>query len=201
MWIVTVLPAGLSGLILAGIFAAAISSLDSILAALSQTTLSLIYRPRGEVKLSERQLLARSRLLVVIWGAVLTAFTFLLERFHENIPILSLAFGMTSYTVGPILAVFVAAMTGRGSVRGLVIGTVISLYLVLLVRTDVWVLLMDQGWVSPESLAKLPTYEMQGGSLEPVFLYAWMWPITAILTFVCGRVVPGGKKRVGEPGA
>ena len=50
IWIVTALPVGLSGLILAGVFAAAISSLDSILAALSQTTLSLIHHPeRGEV--------------------------------------------------------------------------------------------------------------------------------------------------------
>ena len=42
VWIVTELPVGLRGLILAGIFAAAISSLDSILAALSQTTLGLL---------------------------------------------------------------------------------------------------------------------------------------------------------------
>ena len=42
VWIVTELPVGLRGLILAGIFAAAISSLDSILAALSQTTMGLL---------------------------------------------------------------------------------------------------------------------------------------------------------------
>ena len=41
IFVVEVIPAGLKGLILAGAFAAAISSLDSILAALSQTTLSL----------------------------------------------------------------------------------------------------------------------------------------------------------------
>src|SRR5690606_2368774 len=40
VWITTVLPPGLTGLILAGAFAAAISSLDSVLAALSQTSLS-----------------------------------------------------------------------------------------------------------------------------------------------------------------
>ncbi|MCB1233676.1 MAG: sodium/solute symporter, partial [Verrucomicrobiae bacterium] len=80
MWIVTVLPAGLSGLILAAVFAAAISSLDSILAALSQTTLSLLYHPEhGEVKISEKSLLNRSRALVVFWGLVLTGFTLLLK--------------------------------------------------------------------------------------------------------------------------
>ena len=48
VWIVTELPVGLRGLILAGIFAAAISSLDSILAALSQTTLGLFKRKDGK---------------------------------------------------------------------------------------------------------------------------------------------------------
>ena len=56
VWIVNALPVGLSGLILAGIFAAAISSLDSILAALSQTTLSLIYSPeKNQTTLSAKQ--------------------------------------------------------------------------------------------------------------------------------------------------
>ncbi|MEO1237369.1 MAG: hypothetical protein AAFX76_11330, partial [Planctomycetota bacterium] len=45
VFILTQVPAGLSGLIVAGIFAAAVSSLTSILAALSQTTLSAVVLP------------------------------------------------------------------------------------------------------------------------------------------------------------
>ena len=45
IFILTVIPKGLTGLIIAGVFAAAISSLDSILAALSQTTMSAFYLP------------------------------------------------------------------------------------------------------------------------------------------------------------
>lgn len=192
MWIVTILPVGLSGLVLAGVFAAAISSLDSILAALSQTTLSLLYHPeRGEIKVSERSLLRRSRALVIGWGFVLTGFTFLLNEVREGIPILPLAFGMTSYTVGPLLAIFLLAMTGRGSVRGLAIGTAISIVLVLFVRTDVWVLLMKADIVQAESLAKLFTYELQGESLRSTVSYVWMWPLTTLLTLACGVIVPG----------
>ena len=68
VWIVTELPAGLRGLILAGIFAAAISSLDSILAALSQTTLSLIRDRQGNEPQEDKKDLFLSRLLVLIWG-------------------------------------------------------------------------------------------------------------------------------------
>ena len=189
IWIVTMLPVGLSGLILAGVFAAAISSLDSILAALSQTTLSLLYHPeRGDTGLTDEQLLRKSRQLVIFWGIALVLFTFVLEVAREGIPILSLAFGMTSYTVGPILAIFLCAMLGRGSMRGLVIGTAVSMLLVMFVRMDVWVL-VEKANISIEWLANLPTYTLtEAGKVTPTLSYVWMWPITTILTLGCGLV-------------
>jgi Na+/proline symporter len=196
IWIVMGLPVGLSGLILAGVFAAAISSLDSILAALSQTTLSLFYHPeRGNIGLSERQLMLRSRLLVVGWGLTLTAFTLLLAIAREDIPILPLAFGMTTYTVGPLLAIFLCAMIGRGSLRGLLIGSLISFVAVMFVQTDIWVLLIKAGFISAESLATLFTYELNasGDGVKSVFCFAWMWPLTCFITLGVGLLVPAGK--------
>src|SRR5690606_13890310 len=72
------IPAGLKGLIIAGIFAAAVSSLTSILAALSQTTLSAFSvmderddsATGGDRDMSRRAVLA-GRLLVLMWGVVL----------------------------------------------------------------------------------------------------------------------------------
>lgn len=189
IWIVIALPIGLSGLILAGVFAAAISSLDSILAALSQTTLSLIYHPeRGDVSLTQKQLMLRSHLLVVGWGVTLTGFTLLLAVARDDIPILPLAFGMTTYTVGPLLAIFLCAMIGRGSVKGLLVGSLISFVAVMFVQTDVWVLLIKAGIVSAETLAKLPTYDLNGTGtgVTSKFCFAWMWPITSIVTLGCG---------------
>ena len=83
VFILTQVPVGLTGLIVAGIFAAAISSLTSILAALAQTSLSAVWLPlRGidpdappadeEVaRRTNRELLLVSRGLIVLWGAVL----------------------------------------------------------------------------------------------------------------------------------
>ncbi len=48
VWILTELPTGMRGLMLSCLFAAAISSLDSVLAALSQTTLSMLRRTDGD---------------------------------------------------------------------------------------------------------------------------------------------------------
>lgn len=192
MWIVSMLPAGLSGLLLAGVFAAAISSLDSILAALSQTTLSLIYHPESDdgVAADDPSLVGKSRLLVVGWGIVLTFFTYLMLAVRENIPILPLAFGMTSYTVGPMLAIFLVAMLGKGSVRGLIIGTVISFLIVLLVRTDVWIL-FGRSEELHAWLGNLPTYDYTPeGGLKSKFTFVWTWPLTTILTFLCGVLIP-----------
>ena len=188
VWIVNALPVGLSGLILAGIFAAAISSLDSILAALSQTTLSLIYSPeKNQTTLSAKQLMSRSRFLVVIWGVVLTGFTLLLSV-AQNIPILPLAFGMTTYTVGPMLGIFVCSILGKGSFRGLMIGCLISFLAVLFVQTDIWNLLIKMDLLTAANFQKFPTFEIDivGNSLRSKILFAWMWPLTFAITMACG---------------
>ena len=188
VWIVNALPVGLSGLILAGIFAAAISSLDSILAALSQTTLSLIYSPeKNQTTLSAKQLMNRSRFLVVIWGIVLTGFTLLLSV-AQNIPILPLAFGMTTYTVGPMLGIFVCSILGKGSFRGLMTGCLISFLAVLFVQTDIWNLLIKMELLNAANFQKFPTFEIDivGNSLRSKILFAWMWPLTFAITMACG---------------
>ena len=147
-------------MILAGIFAAAISSLDSILAALSQTSLSLIYNPEKNTKnLSQAQLMFRSRFLVIFWGLALTGFTLLLSV-AKNIPILPLAFGMTTYTVGPMLGIFVCSILGKGTFRGLMIGSVISFLAVMCVQTDIWDLLIKMNLLDLQNLAFLPTLEI-----------------------------------------
>jgi len=82
-WIVTVLPTGLKGLIIAGAFAAAVSSLDSILAALSQTSLSAYYgKDHMDQHGQDPAMLKRSKMLVLSWAAILTFVSILLSNNH-----------------------------------------------------------------------------------------------------------------------
>ena len=115
-----VVPAGLKGLLVAGVFAAAISSLDSIMAALSQTTLSALYLPwrrrrreaRGPEEPREaresreaRHTLAVSRALVLGWGLLLCAGAVGMQWVaREYDSILNLALAMSGYTGGALLA-------------------------------------------------------------------------------------------------
>jgi Na+/proline symporter len=190
-WIVAELPPGLSGLILAGVFAAAISSLDSILAALSQTTLSL-FAPPEEIESEEhgRKLIVWSRILVVFWGIILAGFTLgMYEIKKQGVLVLPLAFGMTVYTTGPLLAFMVGAVTGKTRFFGLLVGAVVSFVLAAFVRTDIWVLMKDSFPQFYASLANLPTYELVDGVLKPRFGYVWLWPVTAVITFLCGVTI------------
>tara|TARA_Y100000766_G_scaffold25524_1_gene17635 strand:+ start:2670 stop:4316 length:1647 start_codon:yes stop_codon:yes gene_type:complete len=215
IWIVKELPPGLSGLILGGVFAAAISSLDSILAALSQTTVSVLYDAGGAQSEDEqRRMVSRSRVLVVLWGLFLTVFTLLMRWVQKNteVEVLPLAFGMTTYTIGPLLGMFLCALLGRGSFRGLICGSVLSFIAVLFIRSDVWVLLhtfeldlfgLSLGFNMPyEWLAALPMYFIEGQgdaqSLKTTVGFYWAWPVTTILTFGLGVLWPKsrGKARI-----
>jgi Na+/proline symporter len=201
VWIVTVLPPGLSGLILGGVFAAAISSLDSILAALSQTTVSLLHKPDGEHDPSkDAYLLRQSRLWVVVWGVFLTGFTLLMKiaQDRSGVPVLPLAFGMTTYTMGPLLAMFLCALMGRGSFRGLLIGSIASFVFVLFIRTDVW-LILDYFGLSFAWLDQLPMYWVEGDTgnqvLKPSVGFFWAWPVTTLVTLACGLLIGSSRKR------
>lgn len=126
------LPAGVRGFVLAGIFAAAISSLDSILAALSQTTLALLPKRADE---DERKTLRRSRLLVGFYGVLLCATAVGTAEVAEHYSsILDLALAMAGYTGGALLAAVVLALlsSGRGG-AGFLISAPLSVLSVICV--------------------------------------------------------------------
>ncbi|MBK1830757.1 hypothetical protein JIN77_08470 [Verrucomicrobiaceae bacterium R5-34] len=181
-WITLEVPAGVSGLILAGAFAAAISSLDSILAALSQTSLSVIYgRERLEEEGKGEEMVRLSRIVVCIWGVILTAAALLLWVVYQRNPdsdLIGLAFGMVAYTYGPLLGVLLAAIIPlRSHVVGLVIGTMASVLLVSWFRPEL-PMLLDVAGLKDLSEAVI-------GS-RPSLASEWFFPVNASLTLVCG---------------
>lgn len=109
-----VLPRGLRGLVLAAAFAAAISSLDSILAALGQATQSLRSRwdevretgaGQGSVK--------STRVVVLLWAVLLAGVALSMEVVERQYSdLLSLALGMSAMVGGPLLAAFALGWLG-----------------------------------------------------------------------------------------
>jgi Na+/proline symporter len=142
-FIVHELPPGVVGIIIAGIFAAAISSLDSTLIALSQVVVTGFYRPwrqrRAAAGLSgvstlsadaaspgvdERVELRLSKILVVFWGVALSGMaTLAIGLYGRYGAILPLALAMATYASGPLLATFLLAfLRVNVDARGIVWG-------------------------------------------------------------------------------
>ena len=114
IFLMQAVPVGLKGLIIAGVFAAAISSLDSILAALSQTVLTAFWEPRRKRRAGTaeetRSALAASRVLVCVFGGLLCALAVFADVVARAYPsILDLALAMAGYTQGALLAGFLLA--------------------------------------------------------------------------------------------
>ena len=182
-WIVTVLPVGLSGLILAGAFAAAISSLDSVLAALSQTSLSIIYgREKLEDETKGKERVMQSRIAVCVWGAILTVVTLGLWQAYESgeaKDLIGLAFGMVAYTFGPLLGVLLAAifLKGRHVTPGLIIGSMVSIFFVAWFRSEILLFFNSVGLNGVADAIVASRSQL---------VSEWFFPINAGLTFFCG---------------
>jgi SSS family solute:Na+ symporter len=127
-----VLPDGLRGLVVVGALAAAISSLDSVLAALAQTTLHAFVEPfqrwrrvaSGLAPLGAEGAGARSvfasRMLVLFWAVMLCAAAIQIEAVRGNYEsLLQLALASAGFTGGAMLAAFgLAALPGRRGAEG-----------------------------------------------------------------------------------
>lgn len=111
-------PAGVGGLLVAGVFAAGLSSLDSALNALSSTFVTDIYRKLAPNK-SKAHELRVARIGVAGWGIALGAFALLcvwIRSGDDSSTLLAFALNIMTYPYSGLLGVFLTAtLTRRGS--------------------------------------------------------------------------------------
>ena len=128
-FVLTELPVGLSGLLIAAIFAAAISTLDSALAEASDITVSHFYVRMAGTKVSERRYVLISRLLMGVWGVVFFCVAVFFARFRAE-GLLDLTFKLPNYVYGVIFGCIVLARIGVGRWQTLAAGAAVALTLV-----------------------------------------------------------------------
>ncbi|SMO46784.1 sodium:solute symporter [Gracilimonas mengyeensis] len=113
-FIVEQLPAGISGLIVASLFAAAMSSLSSSLNSLASSTTYDLYKPYFGKQNTEAKDLSISRRITLVWGVILAAsaifFAVLQLQEGERPAIVELGLGIASYTYGGLLGAFLLGM-------------------------------------------------------------------------------------------
>jgi solute:Na+ symporter, SSS family len=122
------LPPGLSGLVVAAIFAAAMSSSLNAIAATAMNDLYKPLRPRA----TDKHYLKVSHVLTLLWGVVQIAVALVLR--NKNRSALDLALSIASLINGPILGVFlVGVFLRRVSQAPALIGMIVSMGVMLYV--------------------------------------------------------------------
>ncbi len=108
-FIIQQLPPGLTGLVIAAIFAAAMSSLSSSLNSLASASAYDLYAPLRNP--SEAQLLRVGRRFTLFWGVVLVGGALLVRS--RDTPVVELGLAIASFTYGGLLGVFLLATFSR----------------------------------------------------------------------------------------
>lgn len=130
-YVVNELPNGISGLIIAAMFAAGISTLDSALTALSQTTVMGIGRlvyPKLKT-MDERKVVKISKKAIIIWGFILAVLAYGFSFFQEG-GLLALGFKVPGYAYGTLIGIAFLALMRKGEFTGIFIGAIAAIFVI-----------------------------------------------------------------------
>jgi SSS family solute:Na+ symporter len=103
-FIIQFMPAGISGIIIAGLLAAAMSTLSGSISALSSTLVGDIYKPYWGKEKSDSQLLNVSRVVALLWAVVLIVSAFIFM--NSDKAVVELGLSIASFTYGGLLGTF-----------------------------------------------------------------------------------------------
>ncbi len=110
VFIVEEMPRGVSGLVIAAVFAAAMSTLSSSLNSLASSTLNDFYRPYLAPRAEEAHYIRMSRLFTAGWGVILIAISLMARNWGS---VLEVGLGITSVVMGCVLGVFLLGQWTR----------------------------------------------------------------------------------------
>lgn len=131
-FIVRSLPHGIAGLVIAAIFAAAMSNLSGSLNSLASTTVLDFYKPLAGGRASDQHLLTLSRWLTAAWGLVLIAIAIMARGWGS---VFTVGLTIASIVYGPMLGAFLlGVLTKSANERGVVAGIGVSLVTMIGVR-------------------------------------------------------------------
>ncbi|MFT5424280.1 MAG: SSS family solute:Na+ symporter [Phycisphaerales bacterium] len=179
-FILTQMPPGLTGLMMAGLFAAGLSSLNSAINAMSSTFIADIYRPLRPGR-DEHHYLNMGRLGVLGWGLVLGGFACVCvywQRQHgEDVDggdLLLFALGVMTFAYAGLIAVFFSALfTKRGSSASVIAALVTGFVVVLLLQPMFW-----ENFIDLESLAANALGNERANPLAWLLALSFTWKLT-----------------------
>jgi SSS family transporter len=111
MFIIEVLPVGISGIIIAGLLAAAMSTLAGSISSLSSSAMMDIYIPFLGKNVTESNKLIVSRILTIVFAVLLVLFAFFF--IESSRAVVEIALSIASFTYGGLLGAFLLGLLNK----------------------------------------------------------------------------------------
>lgn len=181
-FIIEELPAGVTGLLIAGVFAAAMSSLSSSLNSLASASAYDLWAPIAGKAGDDAAILRAGKLFTLVWAGLLIGAAIVFLQFSEGSAAVEVALGIASMVYGGLLgAFFLGTLSVRANARSVVLGIVVGVVVV----TALWA--SQRSWAADTFLAGLPAI-------------AWPWYplIGAALTVAVGELLGRHPAEEGE---
>jgi len=135
MFIINVLPTGISGIIIAGLFAAAMSTLAGSMTSLASSTMHDLYIPFFGKNLDDQKQLRISRMFTIFWAGMLVISAILFME--SSRAVVEIALSIASFTYGGLLGTFLLGILNKkakqeDALAGFVAGTFIMISVISL---------------------------------------------------------------------
>jgi SSS family solute:Na+ symporter len=143
LFIVNYLPHGIIGFVVVGIFAAAMSSLDSAINSLSAATIKDLLVSTSTVSaIIQKRFIFYSRLTTFFWGSLCTLFAYLVGNVSSTVLEGINKIGSVFY--GPLLAVFALGIVTKSARSA---GVIIGLFLGIACNIVLWAFFPEVSWL------------------------------------------------------
>lgn len=133
-FIINYMPSGISGLIVAGLFAAAMSTLAGSMNSLASSAMMDIYKPYFGKGMDEKKELLVSRAMTAIWATLLIGSAIFFMGTKKTV--VELALSIASFTYGGLLGSFLLGVLFKkveetDAMIGFIFGVIVMIYVVL----------------------------------------------------------------------
>ncbi|PAP77436.1 sodium:solute symporter [Rubrivirga marina] len=172
MYILNEMPPGLRGLLLAGIVAAAMSTLSSSLNALAGSTLMDLLERFGHAPETPEKALALSRVLTLVWAGVFVGFAMLFTGLDN--PVVELGLGIAGFTYGGLLGAFALGLLSRRARQT-------DAMVAFVVTIAAMVLLIFGLWWSTETSSWTLDWRPSAAIRDTLGLRAVAWPLYPVI--------------------
>jgi solute:Na+ symporter, SSS family len=158
-FVVEVMPPGLTGLVVAAILAASMSTLSGSINSLAASTVHDIWLPLTGGDANDKKTFRAARLFSLIWGVILLGAALLYRQ--QGTPVVIVALSIASFTYGALLGGFFLGMLWRRAIqRDAILGMAVAIVVMSFI-------------VFAKQL--LPVFPSITGTLTTLSRIAWPW--------------------------